>query len=144
VTQPAAAGPQVAGRRVPLRAAAVTAGVALAANGAWELTQRPLYAVDPSVLRCLSAAVVDAAYTVGAVLGAALVARRRPRAFLPVVVAALAVAAAGIESWARNTDRWAYADAMPTVAGLGLSPLVQLPLLGAPSAWAGRRIYYNT
>jgi hypothetical protein len=48
VTQPAAAGPQVAGRHVPLRAAAVTAGVALAANGAWELTQRPLYAVDPS------------------------------------------------------------------------------------------------
>lgn len=85
---------------------------------------------------------VDAAYAVGAVLGAALVAQRRPRAFLPVVVAALAVA--GIESWARNTDRWTYADAMPTVAGLGLSPLVQLPLLGAPSAWAGRRIYYNT
>jgi hypothetical protein len=32
---------------------------------------------------------------------------------------------------------------MPKVAGLGLSPLVQLPLLGALSAWAGRRIYYS-
>jgi hypothetical protein len=144
VTQPAAAGPQVAGLRVPLRAAGVTGGVALVTNAAWELTQRPLYAVDPSVLRCLSAAVVDAAYTVGAVFGAALVAQRDPRAFLPVVAAALAVAAAGIESWALATDRWTYADAMPTVAGLGLSPLVQLPLLGALSAWAGRRIYYNT
>lgn len=143
MTQPDATGPQVAGRRVPLRAAAVTGGVALVANGAWELTQRPLYAVDPSVLRCLSAAVADAAYTVAAVVGAALVAQRHPRAFLPVVVAALAVAAAGIESWARNTDRWTYADAMPTVAGLGLSPLVQLPLLGALSAWAGRRVYYS-
>jgi hypothetical protein len=144
MTRSSAADPQAAGFRVSVGAAGVTGGVALVTNAVWELTQRPLYEVDPSVLRCLSAAVVDAAYTVAAVVGGALVAQRNPRAFLPVVVAALAVAAAGIESWARDTDRWSYADAMPTVAGLGLSPLVQLPLLGALSAWAGRRVYYNS
>ncbi len=112
------------------------------ANGGWELAQRPLYATNPSLLRCLSAAVVDAGYTVAAVAVGMTVTRRHPRAFLPVVVVVLTAAAVGIEAWALATDRWVYAETMPLVAGLALSALVQLPLLGTLAAWAGRRAYY--
>ena len=38
-----------------------------------------------------------------------------------------------IELWALGIDRWAYKEIMPTVFGIGLSPLVQLGLTGVIS-----------
>jgi hypothetical protein len=35
-----------------------------------------------------------------------------------------------IEMWALGTHRWAYAPAMPTVFGIGLSPALQLGISG--------------
>ena len=112
------------------------AGVALVANAAWELAQRPLYAGHTEVARCLQASLVDAAYIAAAAALAMVVARGRAPVFTIVLVGGLAVAAASIETWALATDRWSYADTMPTIAGLGLSPLTQLPLLG----WLAARI----
>lgn len=112
------------------------AGAALVANATWEVAQRPLYAGDTAVARCLQASLVDAAYIVAAAALAMLVARGRARVFMIVLICGLAVAAASIEAWALSTDRWRYDDTMPTIAGLGLSPLIQLPLLG----WLAARI----
>lgn len=137
MSDPGAAG-LVANRPPRLRLLGLAGGVALVTNAGWELGQRPLYATDVSVVRCLSAAIVDTA--VAAVAAAAVATTRHPRAFLPAVIALLVVAAVGIETWALATDRWLYAEGMPRALGLGLSPLVQLPLLGAVSAWAARRL----
>ncbi|HEV2753472.1 MAG TPA: hypothetical protein VGV36_06515 [Solirubrobacteraceae bacterium] len=139
MSDPGAAG-LVANRPPRLRLLGLAGGVALVTNAGWELGQRPLYATDVSVLRCLSAAVVDTGYTVAAVAPARVATTHHPRAFLPAVIALLVVAAVGIETWALATDRWLYAEGMPRALGLGLSPLVQLPLLGAVSAWAARRL----
>lgn len=66
---------------------------------------------------------------------AARAGRRSPA----VLVAGLAGAALGIERNALARGRWAYRPAMPTVGGVGLVPLVQLPLLGLTAARLARR-----
>jgi len=38
-----------------------------------------------------------------------------------------------IELWALGIDRWAYKEFMPTIFGIGLSPLIQLGLTGVIS-----------
>lgn len=112
------------------------AGVALALNAAWELLQLPLYAGDPGLVVCLLAALDDALITTAVVGIATLVRGRWPAAFWPLVVGTLAATAAVIELRAIDAERWAYSDAMPMLAGVGLSPLVQLPLLGALATFA--------
>lgn len=117
----------------------VLVGAALALNAVWELAQRPLYDDPGSVLHCLRAALTDAAWTLGAG-GVALLAVRTwgRHAFVPALVVLLALAAVGIEAWALATERWSYAAAMPTLVGLGVAPLLQLPLLGALATLATR------
>lgn len=122
----------------------VLAAVALGLNAAWEVAQRPLYNSPGSVAHCLRAAVTDAGWTIAAGAGAASVARRwRRQAFVPSLIVLLALIAIGIEAVALSTGRWSYVGAMPTLAGLGLAPLVQLPLLGVlaalAAAWTARR-----
>ena len=39
--------------------------------------------------------------------------------------------------------RWAYKTGMPTILGLGLSPLVQLSLTGLLSIWLAKEILYG-
>ncbi len=110
----------------------VTAFVAYATNAAWELAQRPLYAAGQDVTRCLVAAGWDAAYTIAALAMASAARQRWGRpAYWSTLILALLFLATGIELWALTTDRWSYSSAMPTVVGLGLSPVTQLPLLGA-------------
>lgn len=117
----------------------VLAGVALALNAVWELAQRPLYDDSGSVLHCLRAAVADSAWTLAAGGAAAAAAHRWDRsAFVPLIVALLAAIAIGIEVLALSSGRWSYAEAMPTLAGLGLAPAVQLPLLGLLAVLATR------
>lgn len=115
--------------------------VALVLNAGWEWVQLPLYG-GPSEgrphhqlpLRILGrAAVVDAVLTV-AVTALALQARnRRSWLFWLVLVGGLTVLSFSIELRAQLTDRWSYSELMPQLWIIGLSPLVQLPLLGVVS-----------
>lgn len=41
------------------------------------------------------------------------------------------------------THRWMYRKAMPTIFGIGLSPLVQLSTTGILAAWLDREILYG-
>jgi hypothetical protein len=82
----------------------------------------------------LRAALGDALLTVAVALPAAHAGRRSPA----VLAAGLAGAALGIERCALARGRWAYRPAMPTVGGVGLVPLVQLPLLGLTAAGLAR------
>jgi hypothetical protein len=110
-------------------------------NMAWELVQAPLYGGRPPAEIFVRAAVADALLIAVATVAGLLASRRWGPAFWPVLLVALAATAIFIEARALATDRWSYAETMPTVASLGLSPLVQLPLLGALSvlvAWRGR------
>jgi hypothetical protein len=47
----------------------------------------------------------------------------------------LTVAAIVIETVALAEARWGYNELMPTVAGVGLSPLLQLPITGLVAWW---------
>lgn len=110
------------------------AGIALVANVIWEVSQMPLYNVDFRFLRCVQAAFGDVLILVMAAALALLATRRRRRWFLPVLVMGLVTIAAAIEGVSLAAERWAYEDTMPTIAGIGLTPLVQLPLVGALAA----------
>ena len=64
----------------------------------------------------------------------------------PVSVFAIAglVVAAAIEYRAVFYDnRWLYKKAMPTLFGIGLSPLVQLSVTGLLAAWLTKEIFYG-
>jgi hypothetical protein len=111
-------------RRLPLAAAAF--GV----NLAWEVGHRPLYRCPFSSRVLAGAAAVDAAITVGMADAAALSGRRYALAFWPVFAIGLAGAAIAIEACALVRGRRFYGPSMPTVGGLGLIPLFQLPLAG--------------
>lgn len=116
----------------PLLTWSALVGVAFALHLGWEYAQSPLYGEHdgPSLPWSIffRAAVVDA-LIIAAVTAAALLVRSRWRSgFWVVLVAALTAIAAGIELHARFTGRWSYGAAMPMV---GLTPLAQLPLLGA-------------
>ncbi len=115
--------------------------VAFACNAAWELAQAPLYGGRPPTAIYFRAALNDALMIAVATAAGLLAARRWSPAFWPVLLVGLAATAIFIEVRALATGRWSYAEAMPTVATIGLSPLVQLPLLGAIAvlmAWRGR------
>jgi len=45
-----------------------------------------------------------------------------------------------IETINLNLGRWAYKEIMPTIFGIGLSPLIQLPLTAVVSLYLVRRI----
>lgn len=53
------------------------------------------------------------------------------------------VAAAGIEYHALATGRWVYSGLMPLVAGIGISPLLQLGVTGALSVWLTHWLLYR-
>lgn len=99
-------------------------------NAVWEIAQHPLYLGGGGAAILLGAATADAAAILAAVAVARIVSRGRSALLLPLVAGLLGSLAAGIEVWALSEDRWAYASAMPTIAGIGLAPLLQLPLLG--------------
>jgi hypothetical protein len=111
----------------------------LVLNFAWEMAQMPLYATRMTTERCLVAAGGDVVLTVAALALAGVLARRRRSVFWAVLVLLLAAVPVSIEVLALSAGRWSYAVAMPTLEGVGLAPLVQLPLIGVVSAWlAGR------
>ena len=58
----------------------------------------------------------------------------RPSDFLVIVILAAAVAA-GIEVYSLSQGRWIYEETMPTILGIGLSPLIQLFTTFIISLW---------
>jgi peptidoglycan/LPS O-acetylase OafA/YrhL len=130
----------VADSRRSVRPWLVLAGVALLLNAGWELAQRPLYAGEQPVWHCLRAALVDAACILAAAGAAAAIERRwGPGVGWCALVGGLAAVALAVELWALETQRWAYDAAMPTIGGVGLCPLLQLPALGTLAVLAARR-----
>lgn len=83
----------------------------------------------------LRASLGDALLTVAVAVAAARAGRPSPA----VLAAGLAGVALGIERHAATRARWGYRPAMPTLGGVGLLPLVQLPLLGVTAAGLARR-----
>ena len=112
-------------------------GWMLALNVAWEIVQVPLYALPPaafpyytiySIAHC---SIGDMLVASAVYLGAALAAGWRWPIDAPLrglsVLLPLAVAYTAYSEW-RNvyvTGSWGYDATMPTVFGLGLSPLAQ-------------------
>ncbi len=119
------------------------AGIAFGLNLVWEFAQVPLYAGRPPWPVCAAAAVNDAVIILVAIAVLLRLRRRPDAAFWMGLAGVLAVVAFGIELRAMLTDRWSYSAAMPMVGPVGLSPLLQLPVLGVVTAalcrpWAPR------
>jgi hypothetical protein len=114
----------------------------LALNFAWEMMQARWFAsmrgLSPmrATLLCFRAAVGDLAIATISFTVAAIVARTamwpaERRAGVPAAVfvaTALAIAIA-YEVFALSTERWSYADTMPTLFGVGVLPILQWLLL---------------
>ena len=124
----------------------------LALNFVWEIAQLPLYSFGPGtsaetiafyVVHCTLGDVVIA---LGA-YGGALALTRDPvwplRQSMSGVATAT-VAAVAYTAWSewRNVyvaGNWAYSSLMPTVAGIGLAPLLQWTLLPLTACWVIKR-----
>ena len=119
-----------------------------ALNLGWEILQLPLYTVwSESTLSAIAFAVVHC--TVGDVLIAALSltaaliltgSRQWPQVrFIPValVTCALGIAYTVFSEWNNTvvTRAWSYSSLMPTVWGIGLSPLAQWFILPSFVFW---------
>lgn len=104
--------------------------VAFLLNIVWEKIQMPLYAVDVSVwecwMLCLKASIWDA-FIIAGVYYFVDTPNQNQRYILSVILCLLI--AIFIEQRALVEGRWTYSSRMPTIAGIGLSPLIQLPLL---------------
>jgi hypothetical protein len=125
------------GRHAVTYRVAALALVAFAIHFAWEMGHARWFATMnglpfwTATAWCARAALWDVAINAFAFVVAALAVRswRWPRALqlLPVatyLAAGLAVTIA-IEWWAVSTGRWRYAAGMATIAGVGVSPLLQ-------------------
>jgi hypothetical protein len=124
----------------------------LVLNLAWEAAQLPLYAFAPQVTRAeiayyiLHCTLGDGVIALGAYAVAAFAARDASwplhdskRAL--VLACAAAIVYTAWSEW-RNVyvaGNWAYADLMPTLAGIGVSPLLQWTLLPPLAWWLLRR-----
>lgn len=109
-------------------------------NFVWEMAQMPLYATRMTIRTCLWAAGGDIALTLTALAFASVLARGRRLVFSATFALLLIAAAASVEGLALPAGRWSYAAGMPTVAGVGLVPLIQLLMAGAGSLWLAGRI----
>ena len=120
---------------------------AYAMHFAWEMAHASLFApMDrlpfwQATAWCARAAAWDVAISVAAYLAAALAARRVlwihhptrwPYAIYFAVGLAITIA---IERWAIAEGRWQYREAMPTIAGIGLTPVLQWIVI--PAAMVG-------
>lgn len=117
------------------RAAAIIL-VTYALHFAWEMAHASLFVpMDRLPLRaatawCARAAAWDVVISAAAYFAAALAAHRllwvRRRAWpLAIYFGVGLVVTIIIERWALSVGRWQYLTAMPTIAGIGLSPLMQ-------------------
>jgi hypothetical protein len=123
----------------------------LVLNLGWELAQLPLYSLDtqdPSTVALYVAhcTLGDGVIALGSYIVAAAF-RRDPLWPTHDSVAGLVVAcvaSVGYTAWSewRNVyvaSNWAYAAVMPTIAGIGLTPLLQWILLPPTARWLLRQ-----
>lgn len=64
----------------------------------------------------------------------------RPHAALPRWFAVGLFITVAIEKWAISVGRWQYTEAMPTIAGIGLSPLLQWIIIPTLIVFFVRRV----
>ncbi len=135
-----------------LRSVAAIAGFAFLVHFPWEFIQAPLFVGMSeashwrATLLCTRATLGDAVIAVLAYSAVAVVARRpdwltsptRPRV-VGYVVAGLVITFVVELASVYVLDRWSYADSMPVIAGIGLSPLLQWVLLPLVTLWLARR-----
>lgn len=116
----------------------IAAMATLALHYAWEMLQAPWFEEFAGVpliehaLPCLWSAFGDLGIAAGAYVVTAVLFRRirwpfEPQWLWPSVVWMILclVATVAFENWALSVGRWHYTDAMPTIAGIGLAPLLQ-------------------
>lgn len=121
----------------------VLAITAFVTNLVWENAHGVLYDHAIPGWRYLQAAGGDVVL-VGIGVGAAATLRRcSVRTQVCAAVVVLVGLAVGVEVHALTNGRWDYTAAMPTIWGIGISPLLQLPLTGlaslAMARWLRRR-----
>lgn len=108
-------------------------------NFIWEYLHWPLYVCSVDRLQCAGiSSVYDGLIVLGLYAGGLLLFRNRDwyhewnaKTLSYLLLAGLAVAVL-IEARALLTGRWAYTEAMPTLFGIGVSPVLQmisLPIL---------------
>ena len=114
---------------------AALAAAAFVTNLVWENAHGVLYNHLIPGWRFLRAAGGDV-LLVGMGVGLTWPVRRvSARAHAVVAVVLLAVTAVVVETVALAEARWGYDDLMPTIGGVGLSPLLQLPVTGLVAWW---------
>lgn len=110
--------------------AVVLFAVAFLLNLIWEKLQMPLYVVDISGwdcwVLCIHASIWDAVLIVGVYYLIDTPVRKHRHAVSAIVLAFIAIC---IEQRALGQGKWAYSALMPTLFGIGISPLIQLPVL---------------
>ncbi len=123
----------------------------LALNLAWEILHLPLYVLPPSPFSFFTAYSIvhctlgDGLIASAVYAGAALVTGRRWPWAAPLyglaVLVPLGLAYTAYSEW-RNVyvvGAWGYSSAMPTLFGIGLSPLAQWLVLPPVAVWLTRR-----
>jgi hypothetical protein len=130
----------------------VLAIVAFALHFGWEMGHAKWFATMSELpfwtatAWCARAALWDVAITVASYLAAAVMARnsswpRAPRISLVAIyfVVGLTITIA-VERWALGVGRWRYEAAMPTVGGIGITPLLQWIVVPAITLAAARLV----
>lgn len=125
---------------------------AYALHFAWEMAHGSLFAPMnrmsfwQATAWCARAAGWDVVISATAYLAAALATRnvlwprQRPRWPIAIYfVVGLAITIA-IERWAVSAGRWQYREAMPDIAGIGLTPLLQWIVIPAVILLIARRV----
>lgn len=104
--------------------------IAFILNLLWEKLQMPLYSVDVSGweywLLCIRASVWDAVVITGVYYLVDAPSKKTKYIVSAMILLCIAIF---IEQRALIEGRWAYSHLMPTIFGIGLVPLIQLPLL---------------
>ena len=123
------------------RQVAVEAGIVLATNLWWENAHGALYDTAPLPgWRYLRATLGDLLLVAAGHAAVAPMKRRSARVGGAAGAAALTILAVAVERHALKRGRWGYLDSMPTVKGIGVSPLIQLPITGLTAAWLAKRL----
>ncbi|MGH7518260.1 MAG: hypothetical protein ACREOC_12460 [Gemmatimonadales bacterium] len=131
---------------------AALAGFAFLVHFVWEMWQAPFYRTMldadhvTAVRTCTIATIGDAAITLVAFAAGAWLSGGRPSLAYPslrfvAVYIAAGIAATVLLEWLNVyvLERWTYAHQMPTILGLGLTPLIQWLLLPPLVLWLAAR-----
>ncbi len=121
--------------------------IALLLHVIWENAQAPLYAGYQSFLQhlpiCSIGALGDVAITLLVFAFFWLLKKGTPNTttdFLVLAIVGFLVAVA-IEQHALLAGKWSYAPSMPTILGIGLSPILQMTVLLPLSFYLTKKIY---